>query len=71
MGELLSLPSNFVPDTSIGIGPVTDVVLPVRTGGKTFAGQQPDKVVGTTPMGDRHPNVRTPETGTPDHDTVM
>jgi hypothetical protein len=36
--------------------------------GKTLAGQQPDNVVGTTPMGARHPIVRTPNTGTPDHD---
>jgi hypothetical protein len=28
-----------------GIGTVIDVVLPVEAGGKTFAGQQPDKVV--------------------------
>ena len=35
--------------------------------GKTFAGQQPDKVVGTTPMGARHPIVKTPNTSHPGH----
>ena len=41
-----------VPDTGIGIGSVMDEVLP--RGGETCADQQPDKAVGSTPMGDRH-----------------
>jgi hypothetical protein len=57
-----------VPDIGISIMPVIDVKLPVEAGWKTFSGQQPDKVVGTTPMGARHSIVRTPNTGTFDHD---
>jgi hypothetical protein len=36
--------------------------------GKTFAGQRPDKVVGTTPMGARHLLVKIPNTRALDHD---
>jgi hypothetical protein len=59
---------SVVSDIGIRIGPVIDVVLPVEAGGKTFAGQQPDKVVGTTPIGARHPIVEIYNTRAPDHD---
>ena len=45
-----------VPDTGIGIGSVIDEVL--LRGEKTCADQQPNKVVGSTPMGARYSIVK-------------
>ena len=43
-----------------GYSPKVSFYSVLLRGGKTCADQQPDKVVGTTPMGARHPIINTP-----------